>query len=69
MWSGIADYSTFFWGGATFAPKLKVKTAKGEQNIQAFLQDHFFGAVGKLMDAVGDLDSVLGIEVGRNLVD
>jgi hypothetical protein len=60
-----ANDSTFFWAGATFAPKLKVKTAKGEQNIQAFLQDHFFAAVGKLVEAVGHLDSVLGIEVSN----
>ena len=45
---------------------MKVKTAKGEQNIQAFLQDHFFAAVGKLVEAVGELDSVLGIEVGAS---
>ena len=27
------------------------------------MQDHFFAAVGKLVEAVGHLDAVLGIEV------
>jgi hypothetical protein len=58
-----ADSSTFFWGGETYAPKLKVKTPNGEKNIQPFLQDAFLGAVEKLVGAVGDLDTVLGIEV------
>ena len=63
MQSGVSDYSTFFWGGETFAPKLKVKTPQGAKNIQSFLQDAFLGAVEKLVDAVGDLDTVLGVEV------
>ena len=63
MQSSVSDYSTFFWGGETFAPKLKVKTPQGAKNIQSFLQDAFLGAVEKLVDAVGDLDTVLGVEV------
>ena len=58
-----ADYSTFFWGGETFAPELKV----GSKNIQAFLQDAFFAAFGKLIDTVGNLDAVMGFEVGLRL--
>ena len=32
-------------------------------NVQEFLQEAFLHAIGKLSDAVGDLDSVIGIEV------
>lgn len=55
--------STFFWGGETFAPKLRVDTGKGKKNIQAFLQDTFLAATAKLVEAVGDLETVLGFEV------
>lgn len=58
-------HSTFFWGGETFAPSLKVGP-KGI-NIQTYLQDAFLGMWGKVLDAVCDLDTVLGFEVGRTV--
>ena len=60
----VAYRSTFFWGGETFVPKHTVDTPGGKQNIQTFLQDAFLAATEKLVSAVGDLDSVLGFEVG-----
>lgn len=36
-------------------------------NIQTYLQDAFFGAVGKLVETVGDLPGVLGFEVSYEL--
>lgn len=56
-----ANDSTFFWAGETFAPGLKAG-AKGT-NIQAYLQDHFLGAWSAVLDAVGDLDTVMGFEM------
>jgi hypothetical protein len=41
-----------------------VKCQNGSRvNIQEYLQESFLGAVEQLHKAVGDLDSVLGIEV------
>ncbi|KAL1410100.1 hypothetical protein Q8F55_004103 [Vanrija albida] len=56
-----ATMNTLFWGGETFAPGLKVGP-KGV-NIQSYLQDHFLSAFGALIDAVGDLDTVMGFEM------
>lgn len=56
-----ATMNTFFWGGETFAPGVKVGS-KGV-NIQQFLQESFLSAYEKLIDAVGDLDTVMGFEV------
>jgi hypothetical protein len=59
--------STLFWAGKTFAPSFEVpsKSGQGKVNIQQFLQDSFLAAYEKLVEAVGDLDSVMGFEVGR----
>jgi hypothetical protein len=55
---------TLFWGGDTFAPKLKIKVKDGsEVPVQQFLQDAFLGMFEALVRAVGDLDGVLGFEV------
>lgn len=55
---------TCFWAGDTFAPKLKVKNAKGEEvSIQTLLQSAFLSAWEVLAKAVGDLDGVIGFEV------
>ena len=53
-----------FWGGRHFTPKTVVTGGKKSVNIQDYLQDHFLAAVRKLLDAVGDLEGVMGIEVG-----
>jgi hypothetical protein len=34
------------------------------KNIQDVLQDAFFGTIEALVDAVGELDAVMGFEVG-----
>jgi hypothetical protein len=58
------DDRTCFWGGDTFAPKLKVKNQAGQEvSIQEFLQGAFLDMFDKLVEAVGDLDSVIGFEV------
>jgi hypothetical protein len=45
-----------------------VDTPKGKKNIQAFLQDSFLAATAKLVEAVGDLDTVLGFDVSVPVV-
>lgn len=57
-----ATMNTLFWGGETFAPQHKVGP-KGI-NIQSYLQDAFLRAWEKIVDAIGDLDTVMGFEVG-----
>lgn len=59
----VWDESTCFWGGDTFAPKIKVTHAGKEISIQEFLQGTFLDMFDKLVEAVGDLDSVIGFEV------
>jgi hypothetical protein len=65
----LINDSTLFWGGATFTPSLTVPSDKGGKtvNIQSYLQDAFLGAVGKLVEAVGDVESVMGFEVSSLL--
>ena len=59
--------STLFWGGSTFAPSLMVPSSGGRKkaNIQDYLQNAFLAAVEKLVEAVGDVDTVMGFEVGK----
>lgn len=58
------DDRTCFWGGDTFAPKMKVKNVAGQEvSIQEFLQGAFLDMFDKVVEAVGDLDSVIGFEV------
>lgn len=54
-----------FWGGKTFTPKTTVQRGNEEINIQDYLQDAFLKAVRKVLDTVGDLEGVLGIEVSE----
>lgn len=58
--------ATCFWGGDTFASKLKVPDPMGgaEIGIQKMLQDAFLNAWEVLVKTVGDLDGVIGFEVG-----
>ena len=45
-------------------PKLKVKNRAGQEvSIQEFLQGAFLDMFDKVVEAVGDLDSVIGFEV------
>ncbi|KAF8633873.1 hypothetical protein AX15_001204 [Amanita polypyramis BW_CC] len=56
--------ATCFWAGDTFAPKHRVKNGSGQEvPIQTFLQGAFLDMFDKLVEAVGDLDSVIGFEV------
>ncbi|KAG8708128.1 hypothetical protein FRC09_001422 [Ceratobasidium sp. 395] len=56
--------ATLFWAGKTYAPKLRVQSASGEDvNIQDFLQECFLNAFDELVRAVGDLDGVIGFEM------
>ena len=55
---------TCFWAGDTFAPKLMVKNARGEDvSIQSHLQESFLNMWELLASTVGDLPAVLGFEV------
>jgi hypothetical protein len=54
---------TCFWAGDTFAPKLRVKDGDKEIPIQQYLQDAFLDMYGVLVQAIGDLEGVLGFEV------
>lgn len=57
-------HRTCFWGGDTFAPKVKVKSPTGEEvSIQSFLQTTFLNMWEMVIKAVGDLEGVLGFEV------
>nr|XP_019008152.1 cytoplasmic protein [Kwoniella pini CBS 10737]OCF46933.1 cytoplasmic protein [Kwoniella pini CBS 10737] len=63
-----ATMNTLFWGGETFAPSFTVpyKTSDGKQkraNIQTYLQDAFLRMFERLVDAVGDVESVMGFEL------
>ncbi|WWC98544.1 hypothetical protein V866_005436 [Kwoniella sp. B9012] len=63
-----ATMNTLFWGGETFAPSLKVATTTSDGkikkiNIQTYLQDAFLKMFERLVDAVGDVGSVLGFEL------
>lgn len=56
---------TCFWAGDTFTPKLKVKNAKGEDvSIQTFLQTAFLDMWELVTKTLGDLEGVIGFEVG-----
>ncbi|ORY26618.1 putative cytoplasm protein, partial [Naematelia encephala] len=59
-----ATMHTLFFGGKTFAPSFMVDSkGKRKVNIQEFLQESFFGAFDRLVEAVGDLDTVVGFEL------
>ncbi|EKM78270.1 hypothetical protein AGABI1DRAFT_75777, partial [Agaricus bisporus var. burnettii JB137-S8] len=52
--------NTLFWGGDTFAPKLKTEDGT---SIQQFLQDAFLNAWDALVNAVGNLEGVIGFQM------
>lgn len=55
---------TCFWGGDTFAPNLAIPTTDGKTKpVQQFLQDAFLDMYAVVVEALGDLDAVLGFEV------
>jgi hypothetical protein len=59
---------TLFWGGDTFAPKLKIKVKDGsEVPVQQFLQGAFLDMIEVLVRALGDLDAVMGFEVNNHV--
>ncbi|KAG2006941.1 cytoplasmic protein [Coprinopsis cinerea AmutBmut pab1-1] len=59
-----ATMATLFWGGDTFAPKLRVKGTDGEEvTIQKYLQDAFLGTWEEIVKAVGDLEGVIGVQM------
>jgi hypothetical protein len=56
--------STVFWAGDIFAPKLHVKDRRNQAvPIQQFLQTAFLDMWEKVVQAVGDLDGVVGFQV------
>jgi hypothetical protein len=58
-----------FWGGDTFAPKLRVKGSNGqEMSAQEFLQNSFLDMYDMLVKAIGDLEGVIGFEVCHNSI-
>lgn len=65
-----AARSTCFWAGDTLAPKLRIDRPKRDGSghesvgIQAYLQEAFLDAIDVLVAAVGDLQGVVGFEVG-----
>ncbi|KAF5343043.1 hypothetical protein D9758_011120 [Tetrapyrgos nigripes] len=59
-----ATMATCFWGGETFAPKLMIKGTDGMVvNVQQFLQNAFLNMFERVVEAVGDLDGVIGFEM------
>jgi hypothetical protein len=65
-------FSTCFWAGDFLASKIRVTRPvrdprrSGETEvvgIQTYLQDAFFASFKQLVDAVGDLEGVIGYEV------
>lgn len=56
----MAFCRTVFFGGDTFAPKLKV----GDKTAQAFLQDAFINCWEVICQYTSDLEAVLGYQVG-----
>lgn len=49
---------TMFFAGETFAPTARV----GDENIQTYLQRHYFGAVRAVAERVADMDHVIGFD-------
>ncbi|KAL4071735.1 glycoside hydrolase family 5 protein [Scleroderma citrinum] len=59
-----ATMATCFWAGDTFAPKLKIKAADGQtKSVQQFLQDAFLDMYAAVVQALGDLEGILGFEI------
>ncbi|KAF9477640.1 glycoside hydrolase [Pholiota conissans] len=59
-----ATMATLFWAGDIFAPKLRVKNRHNQEvPIQQFLQRAFFDMWEQVVQAVGDLEGVLGFQM------
>ncbi|KAF9804686.1 hypothetical protein IEO21_09289 [Rhodonia placenta] len=59
-----ATMATCFWAGDAFAPKLRVRDARGaDVSIQTFLQTAFLDMWEVVAKTVGDLEGVLGFEI------
>jgi len=57
-------FSTLFWAGDVFAPKLRVRNKHDQEvPIQQFLQNAFLDMWEVVARAVGDLDGVIGFQV------
>ena len=62
----LTSTRTLFWAGDVFAPKLRIRTREGrEMSAQQFLQSAFLDMWEVVARNLGDLDAVLGFEVGR----
>lgn len=60
----FTHFSTLFWAGDVFAPKLRVKNKHNQEiPIQQFLQNTFLDMWEMVARAVGDLDGVIGFQV------
>jgi Cdc6-like AAA superfamily ATPase len=56
-------YSTCFWAGDTFAPKLKIPMLDGQtKSVQQYLQDAFLDMYTTVIHALDDLDGIIGFE-------
>jgi hypothetical protein len=66
----LSSGSTCFWAGDALAPKLRIerpaRDGPGSETvgIQGYLQEAFLDAIDVLVAAVGDLEGVMGFEVG-----
>ncbi|KZT50302.1 glycoside hydrolase family 5 protein [Calocera cornea HHB12733] len=58
-----ATMATIFWGGNTFAPKLKIEHDGRQVPAQQFLQDCYLGAYDVLVQRLGSLPAVLGFQL------
>ena len=57
-------FSTLFWAGDVFAPKLRVRNKHDQEvPVQQFLQNAFLDMWEMVARAVGDLDGVIGFQV------
>jgi hypothetical protein len=56
-------FSTCFWAGDTFAPKLKIVMPDGQTKpVQQYLQDAFLDMYATVVQALDGLDGVIGFE-------
>jgi hypothetical protein len=60
----LSSGSTCFWAGDALAPKLRDGPGSETVGIQGYLQEAFLDAIDVLVAAVGDLEGVMGFEVG-----
>ncbi|UZJ57216.1 hypothetical protein CBS101457_006536 [Exobasidium rhododendri] len=63
-----ASMATLFWAGERFAWKLELphynaKSASPMINIQEYLQSSYIECFGRLVDKVGNMDAVMGVDI------